>query len=75
MLLFSIPDVRLFWSKDQRFLQQFSSGQIVKFQSFSKYPSCFKDVSFWLPDDKRFEINNLYEIVRNHGGDLIEKVE
>jgi phenylalanyl-tRNA synthetase alpha chain len=49
MLLYSIPDIRLFWSKDTRFLSQFSETQPIKrFVPFSKYPACFKDVSFWL---------------------------
>ncbi|KAF2847733.1 phenylalanyl-tRNA synthetase [Plenodomus tracheiphilus IPT5] len=49
MLLYSIPDIRLFWSKDPRFLSQFSEDQpIRRFVPFSKYPACFKDVSFWL---------------------------
>lgn len=49
MLLYSIPDIRLFWSKDSRFLSQFSEHQpIRRFVPFSKYPACFKDVSFWL---------------------------
>lgn len=49
MLLYSIPDIRLFWSKDTRFLSQFSERKpIRRFVPFSKYPACFKDVSFWL---------------------------
>jgi phenylalanyl-tRNA synthetase alpha chain len=49
MLLYSIPDIRLFWSKDTRFLSQFSESHPIKrFVPFSKYPACFKDVSFWL---------------------------
>jgi phenylalanyl-tRNA synthetase alpha chain len=49
MLLYSIPDIRLFWSRDPRFLSQFSEAKpITRFVPFSKYPACFKDVSFWL---------------------------
>ncbi|EUC42490.1 hypothetical protein COCMIDRAFT_39440 [Bipolaris oryzae ATCC 44560] len=49
MLLYSIPDIRLFWSKDERFLLQFSEQKSISpFVPFSKYPECFKDVSFWL---------------------------
>jgi phenylalanyl-tRNA synthetase alpha chain len=49
MVLFSIPDIRLFWSEDPRFLDQFSKGEITTFQPYSKYPPCYKDMSFWLP--------------------------
>lgn len=49
MLLYSIPDIRLFWSTDARFLSQFSAAApIRRFVPFSKYPACVKDVSFWL---------------------------
>ncbi|KAF2036357.1 phenylalanyl-tRNA synthetase [Setomelanomma holmii] len=49
MLLYGIPDIRLFWSKDERFLSQFhEAAPIKRFVPFSKYPACFKDVSFWL---------------------------
>lgn len=50
MLLYGIPDIRLFWSTDARFLSQFDAAAPLKrFVPFSKYPACFKDVSFWLP--------------------------
>ncbi|KAK4991307.1 phenylalanyl-tRNA synthetase alpha subunit, mitochondrial [Elasticomyces elasticus] len=50
MLLYEIPDIRLFWSEDPRFLNQFSdAGPLRRFVPFSKYPACYKDVSFWLP--------------------------
>jgi Phenylalanyl-tRNA synthetase alpha subunit len=75
MKLFDIPDVRLFWSTDERFIQQFEPGKITQFKPFSKYPACTKDVSMWIPDINTFEENDIYEIVRNIGGDLIEKVE
>ena len=72
MVLFDIPDIRLFWSQDERFLRQFQSGKIVKFQPYSKYPPCYKDISFWTADD--FHSNDLNEIVRDVAGDLVEQV-
>jgi phenylalanyl-tRNA synthetase alpha chain len=48
MLLFGIPDIRLFWSQDERFLSQFKEGRISKYEPFSKYPECYKDVAFWI---------------------------
>ena len=88
MMLFSIPDIRLFWSEDSRFLNQFSNvNDLKKFVPFSKCPACYKDVSFWLrsstsaaggglkssKDD--FHENDFMEIVRNVGGDLVEDVK
>lgn len=80
MLLFNIPDIRLFWSQDLRFLSQFSDGQAIKrFQPFSRYPECYKDVSFWLPSSGAeahgtFHENDVMEIVRGVAGDLVEDV-
>lgn len=78
MVLFEIPDIRLFWSDDERFTKQFKAGDFtpggagIKFQSFSKFPPCLKDVSFWVNDE--FTENNLCEQVRNIAGDLVENV-
>ena len=81
MLLFEIPDIRLFWSTDSRFLEQFHSVTLdpatnISFKPFSKYPSCYKDISFWLPENSSdYTENDFYELVRSVGGDLVEKVE
>jgi phenylalanyl-tRNA synthetase alpha chain len=83
MVLFNIPDIRLFWSDDKRFLNQFKSGEITKFQPYSKYPPCYKDMSFWVPPisgdsaggkGKVFHENDYCEIVREVAGDLVENV-
>ena len=73
MILFNIPDIRLFCTDDERFHSQFKSGNIVKFQPYSKYPPVYKDVSFWLTES--FYANELNEIVRDVAGDLVEQVE
>ena len=72
MILFSIPDIRLFWTDDSRFHSQFQYGDIVTFQPYSKYPPCLKDVSFWI--NQSFHTNDLMEIVRDVAGDIVEKV-
>jgi phenylalanyl-tRNA synthetase alpha chain len=72
MVLFDIPDIRLFWTSDERFHAQFQSGKIVKFVPFSKYPPCYKDITFWVPDG--FHPNDLNEVVRDVAGDLVEQV-
>ena len=83
MMLFEIPDIRLFWSEDAHFLNQFSKCQEyyernkrhVKFQSFSKYPSVKREISMWLPETQtRLETNDFFSIVRDIGGESVEEV-
>lgn len=88
MILFGIPDIRLFWSQDPRFLSQFSDADsISRFSPFSKYPASAKDVSFWLRSSSSsaggglksnaqdFYENDVMEVVRETGGDLVEDVQ
>ena len=73
MVMFGVPDIRLFWSEDPRFISQFSGDAITTFKPYSKYPECYKDFSFWTPPG--FHENEFCEIVRDLAGDLIEDVQ
>jgi phenylalanyl-tRNA synthetase alpha chain len=77
MALYGIPDIRLFWSEDERFLSQFRNlgEEIIQFKPFSKYPGCHKDISFWLPAEGNFHENDLFASIREVAGDLVESVE
>lgn len=105
MVLYSIPDIRLFWSEDPRFHSQFTKKRstnippktlanlgshremnVFKFQPFSKYPACYKDISFWCgtastnQEDGRRQVetvihdNDFCDLVREVAGDLAEEV-
>lgn len=89
MILFDIPDIRLFWTDDERFLSQFKNQSTnVKFKPYPKLTSIDRDISFWIPandviekdtnnEDKNFtwiELNNFYELLREECGDNIESV-
>lgn len=74
MILFEIPDIRLFWSQDPRFLEQFTSGNLTtRFKPFSSFPPVHKDISFW--DEGGFHENDIHELARDVAGDLVERVE
>lgn len=74
MVLFDIPDIRLFWTADDRFLKQFKAGDLTtRFKPYSKFPPCFKDITFWV--SPRFTENNFCEVVRGVAGDLVEEVK
>ncbi|KAJ0356549.1 hypothetical protein COL154_001167 [Colletotrichum chrysophilum] len=90
MLLFQIPDIRLFWSQDERFLGQFRGvsdklDTMKRFVPFSKHPACHKDVSFWLrgvsaaggntkASAQDFHENDIMELVRDIAGERVEDV-
>lgn len=80
MIIYDIPDIRLFWSQDSGFLSQFDEKELhknFKYKAVSQYPQCSNDLSFWLPTELNFDtfsLNDLYDVVRNVGGDVIEQV-
>lgn len=64
MILFSIPDIRLFWSTDVKFLNQFMNQIILKddfrkleFKPYSNLDSLPRDISFFI-NEKDIIINN-----------------
>ncbi|CAH0380861.1 unnamed protein product [Bemisia tabaci] len=77
MALYSIPDIRLFWSEDPGFLCQFDVEDVnknVTYKPVSEYPPCINDISFWLPETQEYSSNDFYDLVRSVGGDLIEQI-
>lgn len=78
MIFFKIPDIRLFWSTHERFLNQFKSGEITEFKPFSELSSQRKDISFWVSevdeDDQWLQENDFFDLARTLAGDLIESI-
>jgi phenylalanyl-tRNA synthetase alpha chain len=72
MIKMGIPDIRILWSNDERITKQFKDIN-SQFKEVSKYPSTVRDISFIV--DKNMSLNNYYEIVREHAGNLIEEVK
>ena len=82
MVLFEIPDIRLLWSIDPKFTDQFKSQTISAFKPFSKLNSITRDISFWLNNTEIIEnevhwpdFNNFCELVRDIFKDQIEQIE
>ncbi|KAL7305420.1 hypothetical protein TKK_0002163 [Trichogramma kaykai] len=78
MCLYSIPDIRLFWSLDSGFLNQFITDdphKKITYKPVSIYPQCSNDISFWLPQDSAYCSNDFYDLVRDIGGDTVEQIQ
>jgi len=80
MILYKIPDIRLFWTSDSGFTHQFEGKNpedVVEFVPFSKAPQCINDLSFWLPDDvESFDSNDFYDLARTiDSDDLLEQIK
>lgn len=71
MVSMDVPDMRLFWSQDERVKKQLKLGQ--EYKEVSKYPPITRDISFVVSKD--FVPNNYFELIRDLGGDLVEQVE
>ncbi|CEF61048.1 Phenylalanine--tRNA ligase, mitochondrial [Strongyloides ratti] len=79
MILYKIPDIRLFWSKDTGFLSQFKGVKPednIIYKPISSHPQLYMDISFWLPENISTNdmTSNFYDIIRSVGGDIIEQV-
>jgi phenylalanyl-tRNA synthetase alpha chain len=87
MIMFDIPDIRLLWTDDPKFLTQFTSID-SKFLPYSKLSPIKKDISFWIKnedidilvecDTEIYNwkyINNFFSVLREICGDNIENVD
>jgi len=89
MIQFDIPDIRYLWSDHPKFLNQFASGEIVQFKPYSELPTIFKDISFWIPEDRIIEVktdkgellkkwsdeNYFFELARERFGEWVEMIK
>ena len=66
-----LPDIRLFWSEDERVKKQLVLGQ--KYHEVSKFPPSVRDISFIIP--KTFVPNDYFDFVRETIPEIIEQVE
>lgn len=71
MASMELPDIRLFWSLEERVKRQLKLGNTYK--EVSKFPPVTRDISFVV--DKGFVPNDYFDLIRDLGGDLVEQVE
>jgi phenylalanyl-tRNA synthetase alpha chain len=88
MIFYGIPDIRLFWSNDIKFLDQFKNRTCddnIVFVEYPKIDSIYKDISFWIRDNEitmskhskkwTWKLqNDFYDMVRNCFDDNIESL-
>lgn len=67
-----LPDIRLFWSEDERIKKQLGNLE-NKYKEVSKYPAVERDISFII--DKNISLNNYYELLQDVAEGLIEEVK
>ncbi|AYV84688.1 MAG: hypothetical protein Hyperionvirus34_12 [Hyperionvirus sp.] len=86
MILFAIPDIRMFWTDDLRFLSQFKNGEFKEFKQYRILEPLDRDITMWLAtadvvkspttdDFKWTKLNDFYELVREICGENVENVE
>uniref|UniRef100_A0A915KHE1 phenylalanine--tRNA ligase n=1 Tax=Romanomermis culicivorax TaxID=13658 RepID=A0A915KHE1_ROMCU len=103
MILYHIPDIRLFWTRNPEFLEQFQTDDynapiiyknIANFlnvaycnklrnfitpKPIKPFPKIVNDMAMWLPEvhenQQCYDKTDFYDLVREIGGDIIEKVE
>lgn len=77
MLYYSIPDIRLFWTRDTGFSVQFDRlkpFERYQYQTISTYPQKIFDISFWLPlECVEWSANDVHAIILEIGGHLVEQ--
>ncbi|CAH2320285.1 ferredoxin-fold anticodon-binding domain-containing 1 [Pelobates cultripes] len=75
MCLLDIPDWRLLWTADDRFMQQYRKHGLKTFQYFSLHPPSYThDVSFWVEDVSAFDDLEFHTIARKVTKGTITKI-
>ncbi|XP_027703085.1 ferredoxin-fold anticodon-binding domain-containing protein 1 isoform X3 [Vombatus ursinus] len=76
MLVWGIPDWRILWTFDERFLDHFIPGKVEPFKTFSLYPPSYvHDVSFWLDEEIGFDEVEFHTVARAVSQDMITSIQ
>lgn len=73
MVLFKIPDIRLFWSTNRKFLDQFNEeNDNIIFKKYSTLSPITVSLSFYVKDDNKFVENDFFEACENK--DILQEI-
>ncbi|XP_069470407.1 ferredoxin-fold anticodon-binding domain-containing protein 1 [Ambystoma mexicanum] len=76
MVALGMPDWRMLWTYDERFLSQFCHGQLRRIHSFSLFPPSFvHDVSFWVRDRELFDEVEFHTLVRRVSKECVTDIQ
>ncbi|KAM4652291.1 ferredoxin-fold anticodon-binding domain-containing protein 1 [Discoglossus pictus] len=76
MCLLEIPDWRLLWTADDRFIQQYDKHQLRLFQCFSHHPPYYThDVSFWVHKGMTFDDLDLHTVAMRTSKGTIKDIK
>ncbi|OAF69914.1 Phenylalanyl-tRNA synthetase [Intoshia linei] len=73
MLKYSVPDIRMLWSTEERFYKQFQVENAT-FKPLSIQPLLINDISFWLDASTQFHNHDFYDMLRDIANDVVEDV-
>ncbi|XP_078602214.1 ferredoxin-fold anticodon-binding domain-containing protein 1-like [Branchiostoma floridae x Branchiostoma japonicum] len=79
LLKFNIPDIRLLWTEDKSFYEQFRVQSrpalpSVTYQEFSKFPPSYSyDISFWESPDSEYCEDDFMMLLREVSHDVIKE--
>lgn len=75
MVLYHIPDWRLLWTFDERFLNQLGGSEMKPFRDFSLYPPVYThDLSFWAGSDERPDELEVHAVVRRVSRETVRRM-
>ncbi|XP_053308429.1 ferredoxin-fold anticodon-binding domain-containing protein 1-like [Spea bombifrons] len=76
LLLLDVPDWRLLWTADARFMQQYKFHQLKPFQTLSLYPPYYvHDVSFWVGEGSVFDDIEFHTIVQRVSKGTVVRIQ
>ncbi|XP_078538439.1 ferredoxin-fold anticodon-binding domain-containing protein 1 [Lissotriton helveticus] len=74
--ILGVPDWRMLWTYDGRFISQFPCGKLKLFSSFSMYPPSYvHDISFWVNDEEQFDEVEFHTLVRRVSKECVTDIQ